>query len=285
MARNDLLVVGFKDEASLVRRCAAELKARMKIIATDRYRAGELNLVGPSEAPKQVLVAANVREPAESLLRVLSLAHELRHVGAKRVVLLAPWIAYGRQDRATRPGEEPIGLMVGKLLASMFDRIVTLDAHSPAFIESFNGKLVNVLSWATLKASGVDLVAAPDHGAMERASLAADALGVPFIVIEKIRNGKRVVSKIQAGTFIKGARVLIVDDMADSGGTLKAAARALKKSGAWPLKAVVTHAFDLKRLKRQLQPEIKKVEAVFDHASGEIDPVALDYLVRQASLA
>lgn len=285
MARNEFLVVGFKDEAPLARRVAAALKTKAKFVAAEKYRAGELNLLGPSAVPRRVVVAANVREPAESLFRVLSLAHGLRQVGAKRVVLLAPWIAYGRQDRATHPGEEPLGLLVGNLLGSMFDRIVTLDAHSPAFMAAFKGRLANVMPWASFKMPGIDLVVAPDRGATERASLAADALGVPFMVIEKkrlvgARHAAPVQSKLPGGAKVKGARVLLVDDMSDSGGTLKAAARVLKEAGAASVVAVVSQAFDLCRLNSSLAPEIAAVECLSDHASGILADDALRELVR-----
>lgn len=282
MARNKPSVVGFKDEAPLVKRVAKLLDVKPSFVRQGKYRAGEMKLVGPAKPAREAVVAACVTESPESLLRVLSLAHELRHAGAKHLTLLAPWIAYGRQDRATHPGEEPMGLMVGKLLSSMFDRIVTLDAHSPAFVESFKGRLVNVLPWMALQAGGVDLVAAPDHGAIERASLAADALGVPFIVVEKKRSGKKTTAKLQPGTRVKGAHILMVDDMADSGGTLKAAARALKKAGASRVEAVVSHAFDASVLRKALALETESVKAYYDH-DKEPTEVALALLTRGLS--
>jgi len=280
MAPNKLSVVGFRDEAPLVRRAAKLLGAKPSFVRQGRYRAGEMKLVGPAKPAREAVVAACVGESPESLLRVLSLAHELRHAGAGRLTLLAPWIAYGRQDRATHPGEEPMGLMVGKLLSSMFDRIVTLDAHSPAFVGSFKGKLVDVLPWMAMQASGIDLVAAPDHGAIERASLAADALGVPFIVVEKKRSGKKTTAKLQPGTRVKGAHILLVDDMADSGGTLKAAARGLKRAGVASVRAVVSHAFSLALLRERLAADVAEVSAHYDHGKA-ISDSALELLTKE----
>jgi len=280
MAPNKKSVVGFEDEAALVRTAARSLKAHAILVKAGKYRAGELKIIGPAKPPRSVSVVANVKENTDSLFRVLLLSHELREAGAKRVELIAPWIAYGRQDRVVHPGEEPAGLMVGRLLSAMFDRIITLDAHSQAFMDSYKGKLVDVIPWQTIKAKNIDLVAAPDHGAAWRASYAADALGVPFVVIEKKREGKIVKSKLPLGTKAKGARVLLVDDIADSGGTLKAAARELKKAGASQITALVTHAFGLSRLQRHLRPEIISIRAVFDHAAGKLEPEAFGMLVK-----
>jgi len=273
------MVVGFKDEAGMVREFAKRFKAAISIVQAGKYRAGEMKLSGPAKSPRHVVVVANVWENPESLFRVLLLSHELRHAGAKKVDLVAPWIAYGRQDRATRPGEEPAGLMVGRLLSAMFDKIVTLDAHSQEFRDGFKGKLTNVIPWKDLESKDeFDLVAAPDEGATSRASYAAESLGVPFIVIEKVRHGKNVKSKLPAGTKAKGARILLVDDMADSGSTLKAAAVALKKAGARSIAATVAHAFDLCRLSRITKKDIREIDCFFDHATGTIAGDALKSL-------
>lgn len=277
----NMTLVGFKDEAELVKRVAAKLKIRPQFADEGVYRAGEHWVKGPAKPRRRVLVVANVRESPDSIFRLHLLSFALRHAGARRVGLLAPWIAYGRQDRPSKPGDAPAGSAIGEICEDAFDKIVTLDAHSPTFIGSFDGKLVNVTPWPELTAGGFDLVAAPDRGATERASLAADAMGVPFIVIEKTRVGKKVAAKTQAGTSVKGARILLVDDMADSGGTLVAAAKALKKAGASKVAASVTHAIDLKRLKSILAAESLVVTAFFDHAGGKLAEGLLDGMVRK----
>jgi len=272
-------IVGFADERKTVQDFAKRFKSKPSFVATGKYRGGELKLMGLAKPPKEIAVVANVWEKPESLFRVLALAHELRHAGAKRVELIAPWIAYGRQDRPAKLGDEATGLMVGKLLSAMFDKIVTLDAHSEAFMKSFKGKLINVMPWEDIGASEeVDLVAAPDQGATSRASLAADSIGVPFIVIEKKRSGKKVSAKLPSGTNIAGANVLLIDDMADSGETLKAAARALKKAKAKKMIATVSHAFDLLALNAKLAPEVATIDCFFDHRSGLLAESAVDAL-------
>ncbi|MDQ7814976.1 MAG: ribose-phosphate diphosphokinase [Patescibacteria group bacterium] len=273
-------VVGFGDESKLVLACAKKLGIEPQFVEEGEYRRGEMKLIGPAKVSHSALVVANIWEAPKSLFRVLSLAHGLRHAGVRRLSLIAPWIAYGRQDRPTRPGDEATGLMVGKLLSAMFDSIVTLDAHSEAFVESFKGKLEDVLPWQGIEVEEkIDLVAAPDHGAVSRASLAADRLGVPFIVIEKKRVGRKVLAKLPSGTKVKDARILLVDDMADSGETLKAAASVLKKAKARSVAATVSHTFDLLALHAKLTPEVDSVDCYFDHKSHLLAEAALDLLV------
>ncbi|MBI5655114.1 ribose-phosphate pyrophosphokinase [Candidatus Uhrbacteria bacterium] len=283
-----ITVVGFKDEAKLVKDVARLVGGDVYLAETTRYRSGELKVTGLAKPTQHTVVAANIWEDPDVLFRTLLLSHELRSAGTSRLDLIAPWIAYGRQDHATQPGEEAAGIMVGRMLSAMFDRIVTLDAHSQKFIDGFKGKMRNVVPWAELKLAGkFDLVAAPDEGATSRASYAAESLGLPFIVIEKKRihagtkNGlpiQKIISILPAGVKVKGARILLVDDMADTGETLKAAAVELKKAGAKNVTASVSHAFDLGKLKKGLAPQIASVTAFFDHAGRKIDEKTLGAL-------
>lgn len=280
-----ITVVGFKDEVKLVKEVARLIGSEACLAETAKYRSGELKVMGLAKPTPLTVVAANIWEDPDVLFCVMLLAHELRYAGAKRLVLIAPWISYGRQDRATHPGEEASGIMVGKLLSAMFDKVVTLDAHSEEFIRGFKGKLVNVLPWENVQVTKKhDLIAAPDAGATSRASYAAESLGLPFIVIEKTRTGKNVKAKIPEGVELKGARILLVDDMADSGGTLKAAAVELKKARVKKISVVVTHAFDLKRLKKVLAPQTTSVIAYFDHAKGKLDEAMLRKLSEEVGV-
>lgn len=280
MDRNKQIVVGFSDEARLVRALAKQLHVKPVFAAMSRYAAGEMavSLSRLTLHTSRFIVVANVREAPESLFRVLLLAEALRVSGARHVTLIAPWIAYGRQDRAVKPGESPAGLVVARLLKGAFDRIVTLDAHSPAFQRAFGSRLVNVLPPVESVGTGFDVVAAPDHGARGRALRVARAFRVPCVQLEKRRRGTSVIGMRLVGRAdLSGKRVLLIDDMADSGSTLFEAARVLRQAGAKRVDAFVTHAIDLKKLKHKSRGRLESVSAAFDHANN-------DYLITILSL-
>lgn len=279
MARNNLVVIGFKDEAALVRSAARRLRARPVFAVESRFRAGEISVSESAGHAKRIVIVANITEEASSLFRVLLLAAAARTAGATRVELLAPWIAYGRQDRAASSGEAPAGIILANLLSHAFDRIVTLDAHSDAFIRAFRGRLVNALP-GPKKGMNVDLAVAPDHGAKDRAKRMAKLLGVPFAVIDKQREGDAITSHLAIReSLVQGARVLLVDDIADSGGTLEAAACVLKSAGARSVSALIKHTVDLRALKSRLRPNVSNVMSVFDHKTNTLDPASLGGLV------
>ena len=105
----------------------------------------------------------------------------------------------------------------------------------------------------------------------------------PLAVQDKRREGRFVFSRLRAGSpDVADKRILLIDDIADSGGTLIAAAKELKSAGALSVSAYVTHALDLKKLRNKLQPALLRIDAAFDHARGTINPAVLDQLARTA---
>jgi len=275
------LCLGFPNEATLVRRIASSLRAKSCLVKTGVFPAGETWIKGSEETPRDCLVIGSVWEDPASLFRVLLLAESLRATGTKRLFLLAPWIAYGRQDRVVFPGDAPAGLITGRLLSQAFDHIWTLDAHSERFIGSFAGKLTNVLTEPPLKTRGsFDLVLAPDQGARERASHIAKKLRIPSAALTKTRDGQRVCSCLPRGLEVTNKRILLVDDMADSGGTLIVAAELLRQARAKSVAAFVPHALDLKKLQKRTKGKIEPLLTAFDHKTGRLAPYAQDALKR-----
>lgn len=269
------MFIGFKDEKRLVEAVAKAHGEKPFFAEVGFYRAGEMRVSSPAKASAKVSVVSDINEDPSSLFRVLLLAEALRRAGVKKLTLVAPWIAYGRQDRVTKKGESPAGLVVARSLASAFDRIVTLDAHSPEFMKFFGGKLKNVLPLARVLPPAfrdMDVVVAPDQGAIGRARALATSLGVGYAVVRKNRlaNGVKSFMAKADENKVQDKRILLVDDMTDSGATLAAAADVCRKAGAVSVKAAVTHAMDLDGLKRQQSKKFDGLFAGYDHQKVKI---------------
>lgn len=277
--------MGFEDERQLVEAFASSFKNPPLFALETRYQAGELTVRMPDISAKEVLLIASIHEDPRYLLRTLFVARALRHAGVRRCALLAPWIAYGRQDRVPRPGEVPGGLIVGDTLSRLFDRIVTLDAHSPVFVRAFRRRLANI--WVAPDAAlqkrlgEVDVVIAADKGAGQRARACAKGLRRPLVVLEKRRdqNGVSIDVAKKDVKRIRGKRLLIVDDISDTGGTLVTAATQLREAGAAHVAALVSHVPDLSVLRDRVGG-VLQVETFYDHATQEIRACAVEGLVQ-----
>ena len=222
-------------------------------IALHRFPDGELRVtVGP--AAPTTIICCSLNDPNEKLIALLFAAEALRRGGARRLVLVAPYLGYMRQDAAFHAGEAINQRAIGNLFAKVFDRVVTVEAHlhrtstlDHVFpgIESDNLRAASVIE-STLRADKLDpatLVVGPDLESRPWVSGLADRLGLTFAVGKKMRRGDRSVQIV----FSDPARLLhrpvvLVDDIVSSGGTLVTCAEALASSGVSSIDAVVVHA-------------------------------------------
>ncbi len=232
---------------------ASRLGVALHEIALHRFPDGELRVtVGP--ASPTTVIYASLDRPNDKLLAILFAADALRRGGAKRIVLLAPYLCYMRQDAAFQDGEAISQNVVGRLLAGVADRVITVDAHLHrtaslagvfAGIEADNLSAMPAIAEA-LRSSGIDLntvVVGPDAESRSWVDDLASRLGVAHAVAQKTRHGDRSVKiELSDPQIFKGRPVLLVDDIVSSGGTLMTCARALVAAGAASIDAIVTHA-------------------------------------------
>jgi ribose-phosphate pyrophosphokinase len=235
------------------RRLAARLGVPADKITIHRFPDAELRVTVAPPAPVTVIYAPLDR-PNDKLMALLFAAEALRRNGAKRLILLAPYLCYMRQDAAFHEREAVSQKVVGRLLAETFDRIITVDAHlhrTPDIHDIFPGIEADNLSATpamaeALRTAGLDprtVVAGPDAESEAWVSKLAGELGIAFAVAQKTRRGDRSVEvALPDSTIVAGRPVLLVDDIVSSGGTLIACTRSLLAAGARSVDAVITHA-------------------------------------------
>lgn len=246
---------------------AARLAARLAIpfheIAIHRFPDGEIRVAAAPAAPVTIIYAS-LDQPNDKLIALTFAAEALRRGGAKRLILLAPYLCYMRQDAAFHEGEAISQKVIGALIAGCVDRVVTVDAHlhrtsdiRAVFpdIASDNLSAIPAMA-AALSRTGLDpttVVVGPDAESEPWVSDLAGRLGLPHTVAQKSRRGDRSVEmRLPDPTRITGRPALIVDDIVSSGGTVIACASALKSAGAATIDAVVTHALFPEELCRDM---------------------------------
>ncbi|WP_397543898.1 ribose-phosphate diphosphokinase [Roseovarius salis] len=195
------------------------------------------------------------QSPNDRLCRLLFFIGALRTGGAARVTAVIPYLAYARKDRQTKPRDPLTARYVAQLVEAVgTDRVVALEVHNlAAFQNAFRCEalaldLRGVLldRAAGLAGEGAVCVASPDPGGVKRAQLFREALEtrldreVGFAVLEKRRSAGVVTGELMAGE-VQGARVLVIDDMIASGGTMVRAADALRGAGARDVWALAAH--------------------------------------------
>jgi ribose-phosphate pyrophosphokinase len=208
--------------------------------------------VGTSAAT--TILYTSLDQPNDKLIALLLAAEALRRAGTRRLVLLAPYLCYMRQDTAFSAGEAISQRAIGRLLAGIADRIITTDAHlhrtrdiRAVFpgIEAENLSATPVIA-AALRKAGIDpatVVAGPDVESEPLVGDLAGRLGLSYTIGQKTRRSDAAVEiSFAAASPVAGRPVLIVDDIVSSGATLITCAKALAAAGAQTIDAIITHA-------------------------------------------
>lgn len=232
-------------------RLANKLGVPFQPIDVHRFPDGELRVTVGSAASTTILYVP-LDFPNDKLVALLFAAEALRRGGAKRLVLVAPYLCYMRQDTAFHEGEAISQKVIGNLIASTVDRVITVDGHLHrthdlrAVFPGIEAEDLSAMPSIAAALHGIDwstVVVGPDEESQAWVSDLAGRLGLAYAVGHKTRNGDRSVeiSFADPGVF-KGRPVLLVDDIVSSGGTFIDAARALHAAGAATIDAVITHA-------------------------------------------
>ncbi len=222
-------------------------------ISVHRFPDHEIRITVPP-AGRTTIVYASLDNPHDKLLALLFAADALRQTGCRRLVLVAPYLCYMRQDTNFHTGEAISQKVLGGLLADVFDRIVTVEAHlhrttdiRSVFpdIESDNLTAIGAIG-AFLRQVGFDqamVVVGPDAESESWVKGLAANLGLQHVVGQKTRRDDSAVEiTFAAPSVVSQKPVLLVDDIVSTGTTLANCAKRLKEAGALSIDAIIVHA-------------------------------------------
>jgi ribose-phosphate pyrophosphokinase len=245
------LLLGFPDYVPQARALAAALAVPYAEIDVHRFPDGESRLRLSERLPERVILCRSLNDPNAKLVELLLAAEAARGLGARELILVAPYLCYMRQDAAFHPGEVVSQRHVGRWLGERFDAVITVDAHLHrvrALGEAVPGTRAVNLDAAPLlgeyAASKYDspLLLGPDEESAPWVEAAARAGGLAGAVARKERRDDRSVTIHLPDVDVAGRCVVLVDDIASTGRTLACAAEALYAQGAAEVHALVTHA-------------------------------------------
>ncbi|MBP2301320.1 ribose-phosphate diphosphokinase [Azospirillum picis] len=246
-------VYGFPDSEAAARRLAEALGIPCHIAELHRFPDGE-SLVRLPEPVERAIVYRSLDRPNDKLVELTLAASVLRRQGATDLCLVAPYMAYMRQDAIFRPGEPVSQAVVGDWLGRCFDRFVCVEPHlhrTHTLDEVFVGRPSVSLSGAApiadhLRRQGVapgTVIIGPDEESAPLVEAVAGPLGLAAIVGRKERRGDRDVTvTLPADSRLAGRPAVIVDDVISSGETIFSCARAALAQGAEGVRVYGVHA-------------------------------------------
>ncbi|XP_014485106.1 PREDICTED: ribose-phosphate pyrophosphokinase 1 isoform X2 [Dinoponera quadriceps] len=204
------------------------------------------------------IVQSGSGEVNDNLMELLIMINACKIASASRVTAVIPCFPYARQDKKDKDilpvlstSRAPIS---AKLVANMLsvagaDHIITMDLHASQIQGFFDIPVDNlfaepaVLKW--IKENIVEwrnsIIVSPDAGGAKRVTSIADRLNVEFALIHKERKKANEVASMVLVGDVKDRVAILVDDMADTCGTICHAAEKLLEAGATKVYAILTH--------------------------------------------
>lgn len=204
----------------------------------ESVRGADVFVVQPTSAPVN-----------EHLMELLITIDALRRASARRITAVIPYYGYARQDRKTRARDPITAKLTANLLTTAgIDRVLAMDLHAGQ-IQGFFDIPVDHLPGVPIlaeyfKGKGLQdmVVVSPDLGGVTRARDLANRLGVDIAIIDKRRPEPNVAEVMSIIGRIRGKRVIMIDDIIDTAGTITLGAEALLAQGASEVYACCTHA-------------------------------------------
>lgn len=244
-------VHAFEDERAPAQRLADALGVQLRLIELHVFPDGEsLPRVEPGHGT--VALYRSLDRPDAKLMPLLLAADALRRAGASRLVLVAPYLCYLRQDMVFEPGQPLSRDVLGRLLGERFDAVITVEPHlhrTPDLTPVFGGTPVVSLSATGPLAAALSpilpgaVVVGPDSESARWVEALARLLAADSFTFDKVRHGDLDVDLVAKGLGrVEGRHVVLLDDICSSGATLEAALRQLRDLGAALVDLAVAHA-------------------------------------------
>ncbi len=248
-----LVVVSGEGYPELAEKIAERLDQELTGVELTQFSNGELYArYLESVRGADMFIVQSLCEPVNSnLMQLLIMIDAAKRASAKRIVAVIPWYAYSRQDRKTKPREPITARLVANMIqAAGAERVMTMDLHTGQIEGYFAFPVDHLTAMHTFVDYFVErgfrdaddaVVVAPDTGEVKVAKQLAGHLRLPWAIVNKMREkpGHSEVTHVIGD--VSGKRVVMIDDLIDTAGTLVNAAERLKDEGATEVYACATH--------------------------------------------
>lgn len=237
-----------------------------------------------------VFVVQSTSQPVNNnLMELLIMIDAFKRASAARITAVIPYFGYARQDRKSRARDPISAKLVADLITTAgADRVLTMDLHAPQIQGFFDIPVDHLLGVPILakhfarkfENKNDTVVVSPDLGSVTRARNFAQRIEAPIAIVDKRRPRANESQVMNIIGDVKGKRVVIVDDMIDTAGTLVGAAAAmLEKGGAREVYACATHGVlsgpAIERIENSVIRELVILDTIAQPAAKKLDKITV----------
>lgn len=285
-----MLITSCGNSEKIAKAVARSLKVPYSPVHISAFPDGDLYLKFNTSIKGKILVIVHSFQPHsnDSLLKIIFAAETAKDLGAKKVILAAPYLAFMRQDIRFHPGEAVSSKIMAKHLSLCIDRIITIDGHLHRFrtldaLFHIPGKNLTanhlIADYIKKKNMKEVVIIGPDWESFQWAEQIAKKIGAPVTVFEKKRSSSRKVSeKMVKPISLKDKHIIIVDDIISTGHTIIEAAKLAYAQGAKEVSTIGVHGLfaenAISKLKKAKVNPIITTNCI-EHATNKIDVAPL----------
>lgn len=252
--RNNIKVFACNSNVELASKIAKALGLTLGDSEVTKFSDGEISVrINETIRGTDVYIIQSTSYPVnDNLMELLIMIDAMKRASAGRITAVIPYYGYARQDRKARARDPISAKLVANLITSAgANRVLTMDLHC-AQIQGFFDIPVDhlvgipILTKFYREKYGEELkefvAVSPDLGSVGRTRTFAEKMNIPLAIIDKRRPRANVSEIMNIIGDIKDKKVILIDDMIDTAGTITNAANALQERGAIEVDACCTHA-------------------------------------------
>jgi ribose-phosphate pyrophosphokinase len=257
----------------------------------DKFSDGEILPLFQESVRDEDVFFVQTTNSSDNIMETLLVIDAAKRAGCKSFTLIAPFQSYSRQDKTDHLRSSIGSKMLADILtAAGMSRIITIDLHASAIQGFYNVPVIhlngNKIFIDYIRENAIEdlTIVAPDQGAVKRASDFCKAFpDSTFAMINKKRIKPNEIHSMELVGDVTGRNVVIVDDMADTLGTMCKAAELLMSKGAKSVRAIATHGIlsgkAYTNLESSVLTELLVSDSIKANASPKLKVISCDRIV------
>ena len=282
-----MYIIGGTASKSVAEDLSKKLDKPLAMTISKRFPDNEFYMRIEDDVSGEHVVIVQTTYPDNNIVELFILQNAVEEAGAKEITVVIPYFGYARQDTKFKSGEPISAKALASLISLNADRVITVDPYKEYILDFFSTPAFSCSAVPELakylKIKDIDMVLAPDKGALERVKQASKIIKCDFDYMEKTRIDGETIEIKPKKLDSHNKNVAIIDDIISTGGTMAKSIQELKKYGAKNVFIACTHGLfagdAIKKLNAAGCDEIISTDTVISEFSKvKIAPSIVDLL-------
>lgn len=231
-----MYIIGGTASKTVAEDLSKELDVPLANTISKRFPDDEFYIRIIDDVSGEHVIIVQTTYPDHNIVELFLLQNAVEETGAKEISIVIPYFGYARQDKKFQEGEPISAKAIANLISLNADKVITVDPHKEHILDFFSTSAFSCSAVPEiakyLKEKNIDMILAPDKGAIERAKQASEIIECDVDYMEKTRINSSTIKIKPKKLNANNKNVAIIDDIISTGGTMAKSIQQLKKHGA-----------------------------------------------------